>query len=126
MNHGSRSTGQLFGHVSALKASSNVEAVLSHYASYLFDGEIGIATQLRNIAAIVFVGENESDSMSRLLESFVQPAYPPSKLRLWCQILAFNRRCIFENLDDRCEVAGMIACDDLGLFVEVSAMLFKQ
>lgn len=114
VNHGSGSPGQLLGHVPAFESRRNVKAVLADYAGYLLDREIGVAAQAGDVATIVLVGKHESRRVSRSLEGSIHAARSLFKFLPRRQILAVNRRSIFENLYDRFQVAGMIRCWDRG------------
>ncbi len=52
---------KLFGNVTTLQPGNEVDAGFADHGGDLFDGDVAVAAEVRHIAAIVFIGENQPD-----------------------------------------------------------------
>jgi hypothetical protein len=108
VDHGAGAPGQLLGDVTAFEPGGHVKAVLADDAGHLFNREIGIAAQVGNVAAVVFVGEDEAHGVAGALKRGTHTARAGFELFARGHVLAFDGRRVFEDPDHGSQIAGVI------------------
>ncbi|MPM69313.1 hypothetical protein SDC9_116258 [bioreactor metagenome] len=75
--------GQLLGDVASFQPGDQMDAGSADHGSHLFDGDVAVAAQIRHIAAIMFIGKNQSDAQIMFLKGSKDPvsAFPVFRRR---------------------------------------------
>ena len=104
MYGGACSSGELFGHVAAFQTGDNVNAGCAEDAGDLLDRDVGVAAQVRHVAAIVLVGENEAGFVPGALERLIHFRCSGDELFFGRHVFKVDGRRVFENSADSFEI----------------------
>ena len=90
MHLGAGSVGELFGNIAAFQSCDHVKPVRGDNSCHLFDGYVGIAAQVRNVAGVVLVGKNQAHHVSMFLQGLAGASNPRLKFFNRCGVPAID------------------------------------
>ncbi len=108
MDHRAGAARQLLGHISAFQTGDDVEAGLPDNAGDLLDGHIRVSAQIGDVAAVVFVGEDEANGMARAPQGRTHPPHARLEVLAGSHILAIEGWTVFQDAGDPLQVPGVI------------------